>query len=264
MQDLNVTLVQSDIIWEDVQKNLAGFEQKLEQLDHKPDLVVLPEMFSTGFTMNVEKSAETVDGIALNWMKAYAEKLNCVIAGSLLIIDQGKYFNRLFWVKPEGTFGYYNKRHLFSMAGEQLKMAQGQDKKIATLKDWNFNLQICYDLRFPVWSKNNFSKGKFAYDVLVYVANWPEIRRHAYKSLLVARAIENQCYVIWVNRVGYDNNGIFHSGDSMVVDPAGQIIAQAEAGKEEIIHASLSRQFLDEFRNKFKFGQDWDRFTIQM
>jgi omega-amidase len=264
MQDLNVTLVQSDIIWEDVQKNLAGFEQKLKRFDHKPDLVVLPEMFSTGFTMNVEKYAETIDGIALNWMKESAAKLNSVIAGSVLIVDQRKYFNRLFWVKPDGTFGYYNKRHLFSMAGEQLKMAQGQEKKIATLKDWNFNLQICYDLRFPVWSKNNFSKGKFAYDVLVYVANWPEIRRHAYKSLLVARAIENQCYIIWVNRVGYDNNGIFHSGDSMVVDPAGTIIALAKSGREEIIHASLSRQVLDELRNKFKFGQDWDRFTIQM
>jgi omega-amidase len=264
MQDLKVVLIQSDIVWEDIPGNLSAFSHKLGMIHHQPDLIVLPEMFSTGFTMNVEKSAETVDGIALNWMKSFAEKLDCVITGSLLIVDQGKYFNRLFWVKPDGTFAHYNKRHLFSMAGEQLKMAQGQEKKVTSLKDWNFNLQICYDLRFPVWNKNKLTNGQFDYDVLLYVANWPEIRNHAYKSLLIARAIENQCFVIWVSRIGYDNNRIFHSGDSMVVDPAGTIIAQAKSGKEEIIHASLSRQVLDEFRNKFKFGQDWDLFTIQM
>ena len=168
----------------------------------------------------------------------------------------------MFWVRPNGSYEFYNKRHLFSMANEQHRISQGKDKKITNLKDWNFNLHICYDLRFPVWSKNNLTNGTFDYDVLLYVANWPEVRSNAYKALLIARAIENQCYVIWVNRVGYDNNRVFHSGDSMVIDPSGKIIAKAEPGKEEILSCTLSGTFLVDFRDKFRFSSDWDRFTI--
>ena len=149
------------------------------------------------------------------------------------------------------------------MAGEQLKSLSGKEQKIVSLNGWNFSLQVCYDLRFPVWSKNNFSNGKFGYDVLVYVANWPEIRSHAYKSLLVARAIENQCYVIWVNRVGLDSNGIYHSGDSMVIDPAGNIIAQAAPGMVENLSVTLSGASLVDFRDKFRFSSDWDKFTFK-
>lgn len=264
MQDLKVTLVQSDIKWENIPANLDNYSQKFLALEEIPDLIALPEMFTTGFTMNVEQCAETMNGSALDWMKAKSRAMQCVVAGSLLIAEDGKYFNRMFWVRPDSSFDFYNKRHLFSMAGEQHKISQGRDRTITSLHDWSFNLQLCYDLRFPVWSKNNYSAGKFDYDVLIYVANWPEVRSHAYKSLLVARAIENQCYVVWVNRVGKDNNGIFHSGNSMIVDPAGQIITQAEAGKEEMLTVTLSGTALVDFREKFRFSQDWDRFTVQV
>lgn len=263
MQDLKVALVQSDIVWDDIPANLSAFGEKLRMIRHQPDLIVLPEMFSTGFTMNIEKCAETINGSALAWMKEQAKAMNSLVAGSLLVADKGKYYNRLFWVKPDGRVHFYNKRHLFSMANEQYRISQGKDKIITTLNGWNFCLQICYDLRFPVWSKNNFINGKFDYDVLVYVANWPEVRSPAYKSLLMARAIENQCYVIWVNRVGNDNNRIFHSGDSMVIDPSGKIIAQAAPGKEETLCLTLSGSALVDFREKFKFSSDWDHFTIQ-
>ncbi len=264
MQDLKVLLVQTDIIWEDIQKNLSMLDQKFIQIDNHSDLILLPEMFSTGFTMNAEKFAEPEDGFAVSWMKQKAKELNSIIAGSILTEENGKYFNRMFWVKPDGSYECYNKRHLFSMANEQQRISQGKTKKITSLNGWNFNLQICYDLRFPVWSKNTFIENKLEYDVLVYVANWPEVRSNAYKALLIARAIENQAYVIWVNRVGFDDNRIYHSGDSMVVDPSGKVVAQAAAGKEEIVQAALSAQSLDEFRNKFRFGQDWDKFTIQI
>jgi len=263
MQDLKVALIQSDIVWEDIAENLLHFDRKIGQLDNHHDLVVLPEMFSTGFTMNVEKCAETINGSALAWMKEKAKAMNCIVAGSLLIADEGKYYNRMFCVKPDGSFHFYNKRHLFSMAGEQRKISHGKDKTITTLNGWNFSLQICYDLRFPVWSRNKLTDGKFDYDVLLYVANWPEIRSHAYKSLLVARAIENQAYVIWVNRVGYDGNRVYYSGDSMVIDPSGNMIEQAVSGAEENITALLSRNKLDDHRDKFRFSADWDKFTIQ-
>jgi predicted amidohydrolase len=264
MQDLKIALIQSDIIWEHVQENLSNFDHKLGKIEDHPNLIVLPEMFSTGFTMNVEKCAETNNGSALGWMKQKAKGMNCTIVGSLLIADEGKYYNRMFWVNPDGSYNQYNKRHLFSMANEQDTITQGKERKITGLNGWNFNLQICYDLRFPVWSKNNLTEGKFGYDVLVYVANWPEIRSYAYKSLLIARAIENQCYVIWVNRIGYDNNQVFHSGDSMVIDPAGNIITQAAAGKEETVSCILSGSALSDYRDKFRFSSDWDKFTIQI
>jgi omega-amidase len=264
MQDLKTALIQSYILWEDIPGNLSNFDQKLHEIGDQQDLIVLPEMFSTGFTMNVEKCAESENGLALKWMKEKAKSQNSLITGSLLIEDQGRYFNRMFWVRADGSYESYNKRHLFSMAGEQNKISQGKDKRIVSLNGWNFNLQICYDLRFPVWSKNNQSEGKFDYDILLYVANWPEIRSHAYKSLLVARAIENQCYVIWVNRIGNDNNGIYHSGDSVVVNPSGKIIAQAGAGKEETLSVTLSGYALVNFRDKFRFNLDWDSFAIQI
>jgi predicted amidohydrolase len=264
MQDIKIVLIQSDIAWENIHENLLRFDRKIAQIDQQPDLIVLPEMFSTGFTMNVDSCAETENGLALSWMKQKAKELNSILTGSLLISDQGQYFNRMFWVNPDGCFEFYNKRHLFSMANEQESITQGKARKITGLNGWNFNLQICYDLRFPVWGKNTLIKNKFEYDVLIYVANWPEVRSHAYKTLLIARAIENQAFVIWVNRVGYDNNRIYHSGDSMVVDPFGKIVFQAAKGNEEILYVTLSRQALDDFRNRFRFGQDWDKFTVQV
>ena len=263
MIDLKVVLIQSDIVWENTEQNLKNFEKKLADVSAQPDLIVLPEMFGTGFTMNVKKCAEKENGKIVSWLKQQAKTKNCVIAGSVLIEDMGKYFNSMFWMKPDGTYDVYKKRHLFRMGNEHKTMSQGTERKIVELNGWRINLQICYDLRFPVWSKNNFKVGNYEYDVLLYIANWPEVRSHAYNSLLIARAIENQSYVVWVNRVGNDGNKIYHSGDSMIADPYGKILLQAEAGKEQTITEILSKQKLEHFRNKFKVGLDWDEFYIK-
>jgi len=262
MIDQKIALIQSDIIWENTEKNLENFEKKLADSTGQTDLIILPEMFGTGFTMNVNKCAEKEDGKIVSWLKEQAKIRNCVIAGSVLIEDKGRYFNRMFWMRPDGAYETYDKRHLFRMGNEHKTMSQGIEQKIVELNGWRINLQICYDLRFPVWSKNNFKDGNYEYDVLLYIANWPEVRRHVYKSLLVARAIENQAYVIWVNRVGNDGNKIYHTGNSMIVDPYGKIISQAEAGKEQTITGMLSIQELTDFRNKFMVGMDWDEFSI--
>jgi predicted amidohydrolase len=263
MRDLKVKIIQASLVWENIEQNLKNFDLEIAQIQEPSDLIVLPEMFSTGFTMNVHRCAETEEGEAVKWMKEKAGENNCVVAGSLLIKDNNKFFNRFFWMKPDGNYETYDKRHLFRMSEEHLTMSAGMNRIIAELNNWKFNLQICYDLRFPVWSKNNFKAGLYDYDVLIYVANWPEVRSHAYKSLLKARAIENQSYVIWANRVGMDNKQIFHSGDSMVIDPYGKIIAQAEAGKEERLSAILSGQLLEDFRTKFRLGDDWDHFVVE-
>lgn len=262
MTDLKVTLVQSDIIWENRDENLEKFSSKLNRINEKPDLIILPEMFATGFSMNVKKCAEKEDGVIAGWLKEKAEKMGCVITGSVLIEDKGKYYNRMFWMKPDGSYETYDKRHLFRMGKEHLTMSQGIARKIVELNGWKINLQICYDLRFPVWSKNRYNNGEYEYDVLLYVANWPEVRKAAYLSLIPARAIENQCYVIWVNRTGYDGNNIFHSGDSLIADPYGKIITQAEPGTEQFVKTTLSKQKLVDFRKKFTVGMDWDRFDI--
>lgn len=262
MTDLKISLIQSDIAWENPDKNFESFGKKLEQITDIPDLIVLPEMFSTGFTMNVDKCAEKESGQVITWLKEKAMNRNCVIAGSVLIEEDGQYFNRMFWMKPDGTYETYNKRHLFRMGNEDKTMSPGKEREIVELNDWKINLQICYDLRFPVWSKNNFKDGVYEYDILLYTANWPEVRSIAYKSLIKARAIENQCYVIWVNRVGHDGNNIYHSGDSMIADPYGEIISLADAGKEQTITGVLSKQKLEDFRKKFTVGMDWDGFDV--
>jgi len=262
MANFKITLLQSDIVWENSQQNLINFDMKISDITGQTDLIILPEMFGTGFTMNVNKCAETEGGKIVNWLKEQAKIRNCVIAGSVLIEDNGRHFNRMFWMRPDGTYETYDKRHLFRMGNEHQTMSQGTERKIVELNGWKINLQICYDLRFPVWSKNNFKDGNYEYDVLLYIANWPEVRSHAYKSLLTARAIENQSYIIWVNRVGNDGNKIFHTGDSMIVDPYGKIISQADAGKEQIITETLSKQKLEDFRKKFTVGLDWDKFRI--
>jgi len=262
MQNLKIVLIQSDISWEDIDQNLDNFENKLNQVNESPDLIVLPEMFNTGFTMNVEKCAESEGGKTISWLKKQTFEKNCVIVGSLLVNEAGKYYNRMFWVNPDGSYECYDKRHLFRMAQEHHTMSQGLNKKIVQLNNWKINLQICYDLRFPVWSKNNFHDEQYDYDVLLYIANWPEVRNFAYKSLLIARAIENQSYVIWVNRVGGDGNQVYHSGDSMIIDPRGNIIAQAKNGVEEILTINLNKLNLSDLREKFKIGLDWDTFKI--
>lgn len=263
MQDLSIALVQADLVWENVDQNLKNFDQKIASINHSPQLIVLPELFSTGFSMHVEKNAEPENGAALSWMKSKAKEKNCVLAGSLLIKEDGKFYNRFIWMQADGNYETYDKRHLFSMAGEHTIMTAGKENKIVSLAGWKISLQVCYDLRFPVWSKNFYDDGHYAFDILLYVANWPEVRKSAYSSLLLARAIENSCYVVWNNRVGADGKNIFHSGDSAVIDPKGNTLALATPGEEQVLNVVLSAEALQEYRQKFQVGPDWDLFEIQ-
>lgn len=260
MSQLLVTLVQANLHWEDKQANLQMLEQQIQAIGQPTQLVVLPEMFSTGFRMQPEKLAETMEGPSVQWMKTMAAQSKIILTGSLIIEEAGEYFNRLIWMLPNGTYGYYDKRHRFAFAGEDQHYSNGNKRLIASVNGWKINLQICYDLRFPVWARQQIT-AQPEYDVLVYVANWPERRSHAWKSLLIARAIENQCYVIGVNRVGEDGKGIQHSGDSMVVDPLGQVLYTNahEAGTHTL---ALDKNFLEEIRTKFPFWKDADPFQI--
>lgn len=263
---MKVTLIQTALHWEDRQKNLAHFDALVNSIAEQTDLIVLPEMFTTGFTMNPAKLAEPSNGEALAAMKKWAKQKNAVITGSVAVEDNKKYYNRLFWVEPNGNFSTYDKRHLFRMAGEDKHYAMGTKKVITKLKGWNICPQICYDLRFPVWSRNTFTQTNgqptATYDVLLYVANWPEVRSYPWKQLLIARAIENQCYVIAVNRIGKDGNDFAHSGDSMVINPRGEIISKTKANEQSIETIHLDKTYLEDFRKAFPVGLDSDEFTL--
>jgi predicted amidohydrolase len=261
-KNLSIVLLQSGIFWEDAAKNLAHFSNMINRISEPVDLVVLPEMFSTGFTTNVQKCAESMNGTSMQFLKESAGKMNCMIIGSLLIGEGGAFYNRLVCMMPDGSYQTYDKRHLFRLTEEYKIMKSGNRKIIVEQGDWHILPLVCYDLRFPVWSKNTFHNGKYAYDLLVYPSNWPRSRAHVWKSLLIARAIENQAYVIGVNRVGDDGYGTAHAGNSMVVDSKGNIIAEA-GDNEEIVQATLPVEELNLFRESFKIGPDWDRFTIE-
>ncbi len=260
---LTFSLIQTKLFWENKQQNLAMLENKILSIEDKTQVVVLPEMFSTGFSMQPHLFAETMDGNTIQWMKKIATQKKIILTGSLMMEDEGKYYNRLIWMLPNGQFGFYNKRHCFAYAQEDKYYTAGTEKKIAQVNGWKINLQVCYDLRFPVWaSQNDFDKsGNNLFDILLYVANWPKRRSYAWKSLLVARAIENQCYVIAVNRVGFDGNNIEHSGDSMVVNPLGDILYTKE-NVEDIFTITLDKDALLDIRNKFPFWKDADSFKL--
>lgn len=262
MSDLTVSLIQANLHWEDIPANLAMFDQKIDSIKERTEVIVLPEMFSTGFSMQSSRLAETMDGSAVQWMKKKAKEKNVIITGSLIIEDNGEYYNRLIWMLPNGTYGTYNKRHLFAFADEHNHYKAGDKRLIAQVKGWKICLTVCYDLRFPVWSRNTLQdNGAPAYDVLINVANWPERRSTPWRALLQARAIENQSYVIGLNRVGNDGNNIYHSGDSSLIDPVGEIIYQ-KAHDEDVFTYTLSRAHLDELRAKFPFMKDADQFMI--
>ncbi len=259
---LTFTLIQTQLFWEDIDANLAMLEEKINSISTKKEVVVLPEMFSTGFSMKPEQLAETMDGKAVQWMKRIAIQHKIIIAGSVMIEENGHYYNRLIWMLPNGEHGFYNKRHLFGYAGEDEHYTAGSKRLIAQVKGFKINLQVCYDLRFPIWARQaSVEDGTAEYDVLLYVANWPERRNHAWKTLLTARAIENQCYVIGVNRVGNDGNNIYHSGDSMVVDAMGEILYH-KANDEDIFTITLHKEPLEEIRKKIPFLKDADEFKI--
>ena len=263
MPDLTLSLIQTDLNWEDKASNLKRLEEKINSIPERTELVILPEMFSTGFSMRPEVLAEPMTGPTVSWMSRLAAARRVILTGSLIISEDGRYYNRLIWMLPNGQYGYYDKRHCFSLAGEHEHYSPGSKRLIAAVKGWRINLQICYDLRFPVWSRQQIQPGSTApeYDLLVYVANWPDRRAQAWRSLLPARAIENQCYVAAVNRVGNDGNGIYHSGHSMVVDPMGEVL-QTLVDKEDIITVTITRNELDDIRTRIPFWKDADAFRI--
>ena len=256
MTPLTIALIQTDLLWQDPSGNLRMLEEKIRSIGENTDLIVLPEMFTTGFTMDAERLAEPMDGDAVSWMHQMAKEKNSVVAGSLIIREANQYYNRLVWMRPDGQWDAYDKRHLFTFAGEDKFYAPGTKHLIVQLKGWKIMPLTCYDVRFPVWSRN--TQG---YDLLLYVASFPEKRIHAWKSLLVARAIENQCYTIGLNRVGYDGNGIYHSGDSRVINYEGHILF--EQSKEETIHlTTLSFEKQQQFRASLQFLKDSDSFNL--
>ncbi|NTW33168.1 MAG: amidohydrolase [Bacteroidetes bacterium] len=262
MQDIKVAIIQTDLFWENVQSNLLKLDQDISKISEAIDIIVLPEMFNTGFSMNPSVCAGNTDCVTMQWIKKKALEKNCVIIGSLLIAEKGKFFNRLFWMQPDGNFKYYDKKHLFRFGKEHDVFSPGNKKLITSLKGWNFRPLVCYDLRFPVWSKNVFINENYEYDCLIYIANWPEKRKHAWISLLIARAIENQAYVIGVNRVGTDGKGNVHSGDSLVIDPKGNIILQLPSHKEVTEVITLSYSEMQTYRTQFPVALDWDKFQI--
>lgn len=287
MSSLTITTIQPDLVWEDRAANLQRLEEKILSITEHTELVVLPEMFSTGFSMRPESLAEPMDGPTVTWMRDIAARRRIILTGSVIIREEDHYYNRLIWMLPNGEYGCYDKRHRFAFAGEDDHYTAGHKRLIASVKGWRILLLVCYDLRFPVWSRQAPAEpiGKQAilpstesvpnqqappkpaepdleYDCILYVANWPERRSLAWKTLLQARAIENQAYVVGVNRVGNDGNAIYHSGDSMIIDPLGEILYHGH-GKEETHTLTLQKDKLNEIRAKFPFWRDADHFTIE-
>lgn len=260
MSDLTISVVQTDLRWESKETNMKVLEEKIVSLRGSTELVILPEMFTTGFSMNPEKLAENMDGESIRWMSRVSAENRIILTGSLIIHENGRYFNRLVWMLPDGNYGTYDKRHLFAYSGEEKHYSAGSKRLITSVKGWKINTQICYDLRFPVWARQAAGTEP-EYDVLLYVANWPDRRIHAWKTLLCARAIENQCYVIGVNRVGTDGNDIYYSGSSLIVGPLGEVLYHRE-GDEDLFTMTLDRKMLDAARSQFPFLKDADQFRI--
>lgn len=251
---LKITIVQPDIIWENSGKNRSKYEKMLESLGDT-DVIIFPEMFETGFSMSPQKLKTKMDGDSVSWMKTLAHKKNAAVVGSLIIEEDNRVYNRALWCNPDGTYKYYDKRHLFTMGQENLHYSAGNKKEIICFKGWKFCPLICYDLRFPVWSRNAED-----YDVLLYMANWPSPRHYVWQNLLIARAIENQSYCFGVNRMGVDGTGLSYLGDSGFISPKGK--ASFVGNKELIQTFEISYSDLHKFRKKFPLLNDRDSFTV--
>lgn len=262
MQDLTISLIQSDIFWEDPAQNYLHFGRLIDRVPENTQVVILPEMFNTGFTINTPGVSETMAGPSTTFIRERAAARNQVIVTTLLISEGGSFYNRLLCAFPDGRLVTYDKRHLFRLVEEYKILQGGKERVIIDIYGWKVAPIICYDLRFPVWSKNTFANGEYGYDLLICPANWPRSRSHVWKTLLMARAIENQAYVAGVNRIGSDGNGTYHAGDSMVADPKGLVLKSATPGEEEIVTVTLSASELRLFRESFTVGLDWDSFTI--
>ncbi|MCX6284900.1 MAG: amidohydrolase [Bacteroidetes bacterium] len=264
MPDLKVAYIQTGLYWEDKAANLNRFDEHFAKLNEGVDLVILPEMFNTGFSINPEAFAEEMNGSGVAYLIKKAGDLDAVIIGSLLVKTGKGFFNRLVAVHPGGKVETYDKRHLFRLSEESRIISGGDQRLVVNVKGWKIRPLVCYDLRFPVWSKNTYSDERYEYDVLVYVANWPASRSNVWKTLLTARAMENQVYCIGVNRIGEDGHGTSHSGDSMAVDSKGKILSSASPGEEAVNIVTLSKQDLELYRVSFTLGMDWDRFSIEL
>jgi predicted amidohydrolase len=254
---MKTTIIQTGLAWEDKQANLEHISALMEGVDKDTGLVVLPEMFTTAFSMNPSALAEGMTGPSVMWMKEKASSGGFAVCGSLIISENERYFNRMLFVTPEGDMAVYDKRHLHSMSGEHTVYSRGNKRVVYNYRKFNFNLQVCYDLRFPVWSRNRGDT-----DVIIYSANWPDVRSNVWKALLVARAIENQVYVIGVNRVGGNPDGTSYSGDSVIINPRGEILASLESGKEGIAATTLSMEYLEKYRSDMPVWRDADAFTL--
>lgn len=261
MHDLRVSLIQGDTLWRDPAANREMYAALARPLAGATDLVILPETFTSGFSNEAIAEAETMDGPSVAWMRALAVELGAVVTGSVQIRAGGGVYNRLLWAGPDGTVQHYDKRHLFRMAGEHERYAAGSERLLVDLQGWRVCPLVCYDLRFPVFCRNRFDGGRFDYDLLLFVANWPAPRREHWRTLLRARAIENLAFVAAVNRVGTDGNGLNYAGDSAVVDFLGQPLAEL-ALTPGVVTARLPAQALAEHRQRFPAQLDADRFAI--
>ena len=258
-QFLNIALLQVDLNWENPEANRSLFSKEIENLNEKVDLIILPEMFTTGFSMNAEALAEQMDGPSLQWMREMAKSQDAAVTGSLIIEENRNYYNRLFFVYPDGSYKIYDKRHTFTLAKEDQTYTAGTEKLIVEYKGWKICPLICYDLRFPVWSRNTED-----YDLLIYVANWPNKRVNAWDALLKARAIENMSYCVGVNRTGIDGGGYEYSGHSAVYDCLGKNLTGEDREEVFVEIVKLDKNHLKETRDSLKFLQDRDRFEIKL
>ncbi len=253
MQDLNVALIQAELIWEDHEANLSRFHERIDRIQAGVHLIVLPEMFSTGFSMDPARLAQPMDGSSVSWMKARARETQADIAGSLIIEEDGHFYNRLIWAKPDGRLFGYDKKHLFRYAGEEKVYTPGEKQLLVTCHGWRIRPFVCYDLRFPIWTRNLDN----TYDAAIFVANWPERRAPHWNALLKARAIENQSYVAGVNRVGMDGNGHRYGGDTCIIDPLGRLVT-AISHKEAVVTDVFSAAVLEGYRKEFPAWMDAD------
>lgn len=259
MDNLKITIYQGYLFWENIDKNLQNISLRLSNIREKTNLIILPEMFNTGFTMNAAQLAEPMDGKTMQWMKKTAEKFDAVVTGTLIIDIDGKYYNRLIWMRPDGSYEHYDKRHLFALGKEHNTYTPGENKLIVELNGWRICPVICYDLRFPVFLRNVPDS---EYDLLIIVANWPEKRALHWRTLIPARAVENQSYVIGVNRVGHDGNEVYHSGDSTCIDPNGNVVYY-KRDEEDVYTFSIIGDEVAKARRALPFLKDADKFTIE-
>jgi len=257
IENLRVTLVQSNLFWQEHKKNIAMFDSKINSIANQSDLIVLPEMFTTGFSLEPENIAENMNGNTVNWLINKAKTIKSAIGGSIIINENNCFYNRFIFAKPDGSYSFYDKKHLFRMANEHKHFTAGNNKVIVDLNGWRLRLLVCYDLRFPVWSRNIND-----YDLLIYVANWPKARNSQWEILLKARAIENQCYVMGVNRIGLDGNNTEYLGNSLIISPKGEVLAKANDNEEQIVTTELDYELLLKYREGFPVSLDADKFIL--